>query len=170
MTSISTAENGTKKLPPIADKTNGKKRARKRRNGKSPAVAGKNGKIRAVTVDVGLVMPRLEFAMALEVVTPNKSNWQAVVRDAAEAAGGDLLFVLPGARDATDGEHAMVRLLEGGRNQLLLVRAGETGFQMVEEDAIEAGLARFARASIDVLERIGSDSRVVEPLATLSKH
>jgi hypothetical protein len=36
--------------------------------------------------------------------------------------------------------------------------------------AIEAGLVRFARASIDVLERLAADNRVVAPLVTLARH
>ncbi len=78
------------------------------------------------------------------------------------------MIFLPSPADAID--HAMVRLVEDRESRLFLVRAGEAGFHMVEEDAIEAGLVRFARASIDVLERLGSDKRIVAPLITLAKH
>ena len=64
----------------------------------------------------------------------------------------------------------MVRLVENGNSRLLLVRAGAAGFHLVEEDAIDAGLVRFAHASIDVLERLGSDKRVIAPLTTLAPH
>ena len=175
MATISTAESGSKKRTIIGRKKAGKKSAGQRRNGAILAGVSKAAN------NNGVVLPRMEFEMALEIVRPNEENWTGVVRDAAEIAGGDLLFVLPYA-EATDGkngdssadtnpvEHAMVRLVEDGESRLLLVRAGAAGFHLVEEDAIEGGLVRFARASIDVLERLGSDKRVVAPLVTLAKH
>ncbi len=149
------------------------KSAGRRRNGEI-AAAGKAN-------DDDLALPRLEFEMALEIVGSEDENWTAAVREAAEAAGGDLLFVLPCATDiqAADGglpagaspvENAMVRLVEDGESRLLLVRSGAAGLHLVEEDAIDAELIRFARASIDVLERLGADKRVVAPLATAVSH
>ena len=175
MASISTAESGTKKRTIIGRKKAGKKSAGRRRNDAVSADVSKAAN------NNGVALPRLEFEMALEIVGPNEKNWREIVRDAAEAAGGDLLFVLPYAEtpntddegssvDASPIEHAMIRLVEDGKSRLLLVRAGAAGFHLVEEDAIEGGLARFARASIDVLQRLGSDKRVVAPLVTLAKH
>ena len=175
MASISTAESGTKKRTIIGRKKAGKKSAGRRRNDAVSADVGKAAN------NNGVALPRLEFEMALEIVGPNEESWTAIIRDAAEAAGGDLLFVLPYAEtpcakdggspaDANPIEHAMVRLVEDGESRLLLVRAGAAGFHLVEEDAIEGGLVRFARASIDVLQRLGSDKRVVAPLVTLAKH
>ena len=183
MASISTAEHGTKKRMNFRRKKAGKKSAGQRRNEAISAEVSETAESKAArsAADNGFALPRLEFEMALEIVAPNEENWTAVVRDAAEAAGGDLLFVLPYAEatDAEDGgssadatpiDHAMVRLVEDRESRLLLVRAGEAGFHMVEENAIEAGLVRFARASIDVLERLGSDKRIITPLLTLAKH
>ncbi len=183
MASISTAERGTKNRMSFRRKKAGKKSAGRRRNEAISAEISKTAEKHGVgsAANDGFALPRLEFEMALEIVVPNEENWTAIVRDAAEAAGGDLLFVLPYAEaaniedggspaDATPIEHAMVRLVEDRKSRLFLVRVGEAGFHMVEEHAIEAGLVRFARASIDVLERLGSDKRIVAPLITLAKH
>ena len=175
MATTSTTENGAKKRTLIGRRKTGKKSAARRRNGAILAGAGKAAN------NHGFDLPRLEFEMALEMAGPNGENWTAIVGDAAEAAGGDLLFVLPYAEAAHAGDgnssaegtptdHAMVRLVENGESRLLLVRAGAAGFHLVEEEAIEDGLVRFARASIDVLERLGADKRVVAPLITLAKH
>ncbi|HSG94947.1 MAG TPA: hypothetical protein VLA28_05470 [Afifellaceae bacterium] len=172
---MNTTEKSEKKRTLVGRKKAGKKSAGRRRN---DAIAAKAGK---AANNNGVVLPRMEFEMALELGGPHDKDWTAIVRDAAEAAGGDLLFVLPHseAADAKDEdtpadvspvEHAMVRLVEDGTSRLLLVRAGAAGFHLVEEDAIEAGLVRFARASIDVLERLGADNRVVAPLVTLARH
>ena len=186
MASISTAESGAKKRVNFGRKKAGKKSAGRRRNSKTAENHGAGTAAARTAVDDGFVLPRLEFEMALEVAAPDKDNWTAIVRDAAEAAGGDLLFVLPYAEEPnTEGsktedsgssanptpiDHAMVRLVEKGKSRLILVRAGAAGFHLVEEDTIEAGLVRFARASIDVLQRLGSDKRIVAPLVTLAKH
>ena len=173
MASSSTSETGAKKRTLIGRKKTGKKSAGRRRNDAISAGTGKAAN------NNGVVLPRMELEMALEIARPGEKNWTKIVRDAAETAGGDLLFVLPYAEtpDTKDGgsptnpvEHAMVRLVEDGESRLLLVHAGAAGLHLVEEDAIEAGLVRFARASIDVLERLGSDKRVVAPLVTLAKH
>ena len=171
MASISTTETGAKKRLNPGRKKAGKKSAGRRRNSAISASAGKAAN------DSGIVKPRMEFEMALEIAGPDQKTWTANVRDAAEAAGGDLLFVLPHGK-AGDGEgggaaardHAMVRLVEDGESSLLLVRAGAAGFHLVEEDAIEDELVRFAHASIDVLERLGADTRIVAPLVTLARH
>jgi hypothetical protein len=176
MASIGTTENGAKMRTLVGRKKAGKKSAARRRNS---AIAAKAGK---AANNNGVVLPRMEFEMALEFAAPEEKTWTAAVRDAAEAAGGDLLFVLPyaegngspgegaPAEHAAPTDHAMVRLMEDGQSRLILVRASAAGFHLVEEDAIEAGLVRFARASIDVLERLGSDNRIVAPLVTLARH
>ncbi len=183
MASITTAQSGAKKRTIFGAKKARKKSAGRRRNGAISSDVGKTAKTQAAGTAArdAFVLPRLEFEMALEVAGPGDGswgdgNWTGIVRDAAEAAGGDLLFVLPYTADsgssaeATPIDHAMVRLVEDGKSRLLLVRAGAVGFHLLEEDAIDAGLARFARASIDVLERLGADKRIVAPLTTLARH
>jgi hypothetical protein len=170
MASTGTTQSGEKKRALIGRKKTGKKSAGQRRNGAISAGT------RKAANNNGVVLPRMEFEMALEIAGPDEKNWTAIVLDAAETAGGDLLFVLPyvenngASADAAPVDHAMVRLVEDGKSCLLLVRAGAAGFHLVEEDAIEDELVRFAHASIDVLERLGADNRVVAPLVTLARH
>ena len=109
-------------------------------------------------------LKRLEFEMALELGSSSGRPLAETVREAAEAAGGDLLFVLP-APDGR-GNAAMVRLLEGGRNRLLQVRRAGSAYAVAEEPEINSELLVFARASIDVLERLREDGRVLAPLAS----
>jgi len=171
MASTGTTQSDEKKRALIGRKKTGKKSVGRRRNGAISAGT------RKAANNNGVVLPRMEFEMALEIAGPDQKTWTANVRDAAEAAGGDLLFVLPHGK-AGDGEgggaaardHAMVRLVEDGESRLLLVRAGAAGFHLVEEDAIEDELVRFAHASIDVLERLAADNRIVAPLVTLARH
>ena len=102
MASISTAERGIKKRMSFRRKKAGKKSAGQRRNEAISAEVSKTAESKAarIATNDGFALPRLEFEMALEIVTPNEENWTAIVRDAAEAAGGDLLFVLPYAEAA----------------------------------------------------------------------
>jgi hypothetical protein len=111
-------------------------------------------------------LKRLEFEMALEIGdTVNRSLTEAV-RKAAEAAGGDLVFVLP-ALGPNGGpvEQAVVRLVEDGSTQFVQVRGSDGGFVVSAEAEIDAGFLGFARASIDVLERLREDRSVLAPLA-----
>ncbi len=110
-------------------------------------------------------MARLEFEMALEIAEAGKLNLAEAVRDAARAAGGDLVFVLPAPRE--DGrvvECAVVRLVEHDEPQLVSVTATEEGFAFSDEEAIDPQLRGLAKSSIDVFERLRSDHRVVAPL------
>jgi hypothetical protein len=111
------------------------------------------------------VPPLLEFEMALELCGGEDRSWTEAVKAAADAAGGDLVFILPAA-DARGEvrEHAMVRLREGGGESLLFVRRAEDGLSVLSEADIDGEVADFARASIAVLERIRTDERIVEPL------
>jgi hypothetical protein len=111
------------------------------------------------------VPPSLEFEMALELCGGEDRSWTEAVKAAADAAGGDLVFVLPAADSGGEvREHAMVRL--GGREgeSLLFVRQAEDGLSVLSEAEIDGEVADFARASIAVLERIRTDERIVEPL------
>ncbi len=193
MASTRTVASGAKKRTFFGTRKARKKSAGRRRNGTIASSAGKAAKTHAAgtAANDAFLLPRLEFEMALEVAgTGDKGwgdknwgderwgdeRWTEIVRDAAEAVGGDLLFVLPYAEDSGSPansapiNHAMVRLVEDGKSRLLLVRAGAAGFHLVEEDAIDAGLVRFAYASIEVLERLGADKRIVAPLTTLARH
>lgn len=111
----------------------------------------------------GSGLKRLEFEMALEISDTGGRPLAETVKQAAQAAGGDLLFVLP-APDG-DGVTAIVRLLEDGENHFIQVRTAEQGLAIRDEGEIAPELLGFARASIDVLERLRADRNVLVPLA-----
>ena len=111
-------------------------------------------------------LARLEFEMALEMSEAGDRSWTDLVRQAAQATGGDLLFVLPAADEAGGtAEAAMVRLVEENGDRFLQVRPADTGFKFRDEAEIDPDLLGFARTSIDVLERLRADQRVLEPLS-----
>ena len=102
--------------------------------------------------------------MALELGGAGDRPFAEMVEQAAEAAGVDLLFVLP-APDGR-GNAAIVRLMEDGQSRFLQVRREGSALAVSEEPDIDAGLLVFARASIDVLERLRDDRRVLAPLSS----
>jgi len=111
----------------------------------------------------GRKLRRLQFELALELGDTGELPLAETLRQAAEDAGGDLLFVLP-APDG-DGMAAVVRLDDDGKDCFLGVRTAEVGFAVSDETEIDATLLGFARASVDVLERLKADRTVLEPLA-----
>ena len=111
----------------------------------------------------GRKLRRLQFELALELGDTGELPLAETLRQAASDAGGDLLFVLP-APDG-DGMAAVVRLDDDGKDCFLGVRTAEVGFAVSDEADIDANLLGFARASVDVLERLKADRTVLEPLA-----
>jgi deferrochelatase/peroxidase EfeB len=110
-------------------------------------------------------LARLEFEMALELGDGNSLPSVEAVREAAQAAGGDVVLSLP----TPDGQgvSAVVRLVENGHNQFVQVRSAETGFAVLSEGQIDTDLLGFARTSVEVLERLKADSSVLAPLAAV---
>jgi hypothetical protein len=108
-------------------------------------------------------LKRLEFEMALEIGGTGRPIMHRL-RDAASAAGGDLLFVLPAA--SGNGETAVVRFAEADGDRLVQVRTWQETYAISEEPDMDPEVVSFARASIDVLERLKSDRQVLEPLKT----
>ncbi len=107
---------------------------------------------------------RLQFELALELGDTGEKPLAETLRQAAVTVGGDLLFVLPAPNG--DGMAAVVRLPDDGRPDCLVgVRTAEVGFAVSDETEIDASLLGFARASIDVLERLKADRNTFEPLA-----
>ena len=101
--------------------------------------------------------------MALGAAAKQDGAIAETVRQAAAAVGADLLFVLPVLPG--DGLTAVVRMAEGDQSRILQVRMAEGAPAVTEEPEIDADLLGFARATIDVLERLRDDRRVLEPLA-----
>ena len=108
-----------------------------------------------------LTPARLEFELALEIGDAERPLAE-IARQAAESAGGDLLFALPGP-DGSD-DTAVVRFPEDGGSRFVQVLRTDDGYLLAEDSAIDAPLLGFARASLDVLERLRADKRVVAPL------
>jgi hypothetical protein len=114
----------------------------------------------------GRSLKRLEFEMALELADTGDRPHPELIRQAAATAGADLLFVLP-APDGS-GVTSVVRLAENGGDRLLQVRTADDGFAICEEAEMNPETLSFARASIDVLERLKADGQILEPLAAAS--
>jgi hypothetical protein len=95
---------------------------------------------------------RLHFELALERGVTGQRSLQDTLVSALATAGCDVAAELP-TRDAT-GVLTVVRLREEGRDGFLQIRTAESGFDIVDEIDIEPALLSFARASIDVLERL----------------
>jgi hypothetical protein len=114
--------------------------------------------------DDGRRLKRLEFEMALEIGEAGGRPFPEVLQKAADVAGGEVLFTLP-SRDGS-GATGLLRLVEGGKTRLIEVRTGSAGLVIAEEADIDADLLGFARASIDVLERLRADKKVVARLTT----
>jgi hypothetical protein len=108
-----------------------------------------------------LTPARLEFELALETGDPDRPLAE-IARQAAEGAGGDLLLVLPGLDDR--GDTAVVRFAENDGSRFVQVRKCEEGYVLSEDSEIEAPLLGLARASLDVMERLRADERVLAPL------
>ena len=108
-------------------------------------------------------LQRLEFEMALEIGEAGGRSFYESLQSAADVAGGEILFVLPAA--GGKGATGLLRLMRDGKGRFVQVRTGDAGFTILEDEAIDAGLLGFARASIDVLERLRADRAVIAPLA-----
>jgi hypothetical protein len=122
-----------------------------------------NGADQATADADGRKLRRLQFELALELGDTGALPLAETLRQAADDAGGDLLFVLP-APDG-DGMAAVVRLSDDGKDCFLGIRTADVGFAISDEAEIDADLLGFARASVDVLERLKADRTVLEPLA-----
>jgi hypothetical protein len=108
-------------------------------------------------------LQRLQLEMALESRNTGKRPLAELLADAADAAGADLLIVLPGPNGA--GMTAVLRLKEDAIDSFLQVRATESGFFVAEQPEMDQDLLRLARASVDVLGRMADDGNIREPIA-----
>ena len=104
-----------------------------------------------------LSLEMVELELALDIGDIRALGFASAVRQAIESLGGEFLFDLPasGLSD-TDQRIAVVRITQGGKDQLLMVMLHEDGeqLQISLPDERTAGLADFARAFIDVLEKL----------------
>jgi hypothetical protein len=99
-------------------------------------------------------LQRLQFELALDLSIP-AGPIEQTVSQAAETAGVELLFALPGL--SGKGATVVVRLSDDGRDSFLQVRSADGGFIVLDEDEMDQILLRLARASVDVLRRLAAD-------------
>jgi hypothetical protein len=128
--------------------------------------AKKAGRSKSVADDLRR-LKRVEFEMVLETGDAGGKPFAESLQKAAAVAGGEVLFTLPAAGGI--GATGLLRLVEGGASRFVQVRAAETGFIISEEAEIDADLLGFARASVDVLERLRADRRVIAPLVSTAQ-
>jgi hypothetical protein len=110
----------------------------------------------------GMKLRRLRFELALESGECRGDISSERLQQAAEAAGADLLFVLP---HAGGGVAAVIRLRGAMDERFLLVRSVDGDFTISAETEIDAGLLGFARASANVLDRVKADRKICRHLA-----
>ena len=106
---------------------------------------------------------RLHFELALELGFASKRPLHETLWNALNTAGCDVILQLP-TPDA-EGVITIVRLRENGQEGFLQVRMAECGFAIADEAEIDPDLLSFARASIDVLDRVKADGAILEPIA-----
>ena len=105
--------------------------------------------------------------MALDIIEGQDMTWAEAVREAAQATGGEIIFVLPEpGEDGAPRHRAMVRLTDEDAERLIVVAEREGGYDVHEEPDIDEDLLQFARASIEVLERLRADEAVIAPLVS----
>jgi hypothetical protein len=108
--------------------------------------------------DPALALAVVELELALDTAQANRNGFSEAVRDATRSIGGDFLFALPAAGLAQDCQKvAAVRLPASGDapSGLAFVLLSEDGTRLSVRtpDERTSGLARFAGAFIEVLER-----------------
>jgi hypothetical protein len=116
----------------------------------SPAAARRNAR-------------RLDLELALDAASAGRRLTAEALREAADSAGADVVFALPGP-DGT-GVVAALRLVDDGRALLLRVASTVRGYSIADETEMEPHLLSLARASVEVLERMGTDRSIRKRLA-----
>ena len=109
-------------------------------------------------------LKRLQFELALELGDTGEKPLAETLREAARAADAELVFLLPDPEGL--GMTALVRLNEDGEDSFVQVRTAEIGFAVAEEEEINPALLGFARASVDVLQRLNADEAFRQPLVS----
>lgn len=116
--------------------------------------------------DSTFALPRLELEMALDLGETDQRSWADRVRDATKAAGGELLFMLPDPnRNDEIRQRAMILLREDEHVCLIFVCQSDEGYTILDGHQIEPDLAEFALATVNVMQHLRADNRVVGPLA-----
>jgi hypothetical protein len=110
------------------------------------------------TSDPALALAIVELELALDTAEPGRNGFSEAVRDATRSIGGDFLFALPAAGLAQDCQKVAAVRLPGGSGTpsglaFVLLSEDGTRLSVSTPDERTSGLARFADAFVDVLER-----------------
>jgi len=108
-------------------------------------------------------LQRLQFELALDLSATGSRPARETLARAAEASGADLLCMLP--MPDGKGVTAVVRLSDEGSDIFLQVGAAENGFAIRSEAEMDKTLLQLARASVEVLQRLGADRTLRAQLA-----
>lgn len=111
-------------------------------------------------------LPRLELERALKRADAGDRSLADKIGEAARAAGADVLLMLPAP---AGGMSAVVRLADRKADRFLEIRASDAGLSVLEGKEIDPRLLALARASVDVLQRIGADEKLRAPLSEPAK-
>jgi|GEM_PF-577400 hypothetical protein len=126
--------------------------------GASDAAKAKDAETRAENADPSPTLEAVELELAIDPGDIRVRGFDASVREAMRTIDGEFLFDLPASGLANGYQRiAVVRVKSGGGDGvLLLVMLGEDGdtIKVCEPDEETAGLSAFARAFINVLERL----------------
>ncbi|OJF98907.1 hypothetical protein [Pararhizobium antarcticum] len=111
------------------------------------------------TAEPGLPMELIELELSLDGFTAGAAGFSAHMRAAVAGIGGAFLFELPASGLIANCDRiAVLRLREGGGSAMTTIfacleRDGAT-IRIERPSEATAGLANFADAFVDVLERI----------------
>ena len=105
---------------------------------------------------------RIVLQIALQAAATGDRSFTDIARQAADGAGGDLLFVLP----CLDGEgktieRAAIRLRDDERSVFFSVERTADDFLIRMGDEIEESFRGFATASVAVFEQLRDDGEVL---------
>ncbi len=106
---------------------------------------------------------RIVLQIALRSAATGDRSFTDIARQAADASGGDLLFVLPclGAEGKTI-ERAAIRLRDKEKSVFFSVERAADDFVIRMDDEIEESFRGFATASVAVLEQLRDDGEILD--------
>lgn len=113
----------------------------------------------ATASDPALALAIVELELALDTAQASRTGFSEAVGDAARSIGGDFLFALPAAGLAREYQKVAAVRLPGGASDkpaglvFVLLSEDGTAITVQQPDERTDGLARFADAFIEVLER-----------------
>ena len=106
---------------------------------------------------------RIVLQIALQTAATGSRSFTDIARQAADASGGDLLFVLPCLDgDGKSLERAAIRLRDKEKSVFFSVERASDDFVIRMDDEIEESFRGFATASVAVLEQLRDDGEILD--------